>query len=129
MPTNIMGIENIWDRCRDFPSRDLINLANKIGPQKPKPITEMEDAIKEIQYICFVAKCMISIEKDHPDLKNFDHTDIAIAVDGYITRHDLASHWKQGLFEPCCAAVRTLRKNQVPWYRQQHYRWNQQRGK
>lgn len=125
MSENIMDQNNIWDECRDFPKGEVIKLANKIGPKRNAPVEKMQDALHILRHICFIATCLTEIEKDNPDLKDYDHNMVAQAVSEFTDMEDLPSHWNPGLFEPCCAAVRALRKGQIPWYRQEHYRWKQ----
>ena len=60
---------------------------------------------------------LYTIEINEPNLKDCDYTDVANIVDRYVDEYKLASHWRQGLFEPVCALVRTLRRGETPWYR------------
>lgn len=129
MPTDIRTTTNHWDHARDFPTGELIKLANKIGPQDTRPVTDMFGAIKRLHYICFVAKCLNEIEAREPKLKDYGYNPVAQVIDEYVEEQKLPSHWKQGLFEPTCAAVRTLKKGKVPWYRQETYRWKTKRNK
>ena len=113
---DIMDNQNFWDKVEPLNTDKIIELVNTSTSRK-QPITDWRTAIDALHTICLIVKALDTIERHEPNLKDCDHTDVANIVDRYVDEHKLASPWRQGLFEPVCALVRTLRRGETPWYR------------